>query len=163
MRKIMAVVLMIMSILAAPALAESTYTSIDRPFVNAGDHSWVTFYFGHLPNGEPGTAALIVQCAFHRAELIINFDVYGMQMTSRFFAVTCSQSGPIFVGGKPTTTYTLNATPLNDSLVMYGVNASGNLVTENLNLTTISATWTVSGYAGNGATPTVTGGAEIAY
>ena len=163
MRKVMAVVLMIMSVLAVPALAQSPNTSIDSPFVNAGNHGWVTFYFGHLPNGEPGTAALIVQCTFHRAELITNFDVYGMQMVSRFFPATCSQSGPILVGGQPTTTYTLD-TPINEwQLAMYGVNASGSQVINHLNLTVNSATWTVSGYAGGGAIPTVTGGAEIAY
>ncbi|HWX38990.1 MAG TPA: hypothetical protein VNY09_07085 [Candidatus Sulfotelmatobacter sp.] len=147
-------------LLSIPLHAQTTQTNVDVPFVNAGDHSWVTFYFGHLANGEPGATALIVQCAFHRAELITNFDVYGQQMGSQFFAVTCSQVGPTFVNGKPTTTYTLNGTPLNESLVMYGVNAAGNYVTENLNLIINNASWTASGY---GRSTSTSGGAELAY
>ena len=142
-----------------PSHAQTTQTSVDVPFVNAGDHSWVTFYFGHLANGESGSTALIVQCAFHRAELITNYDVYGQQMGSQFFAVTCSQTGPIYVNGKPTTTFTLNATPLFESLVMYGWNRP----TTNFNLTINNASWTVSGYTGHGAVPTTSGAAEITY
>lgn len=148
---------------ALPLHAQTSYTDVDSPFVNAGDHGWVTFYFGHLPNGEPGTTALVIQCAFHRAELITNYDVYGEQMVSDFFAVTCSQNGPVFVNGKPTTTYKLNAVPLNESLVMYGTNAYGVPVTQDLSLVVNGATWTVSGYTGRGASATITGSAAIAY
>lgn len=148
---------------ALPSCAQTTYTNVDGPLVNAGDHSWVTFYFGHPPNGEPGSTALIIQCGFHRAELITNFDVYGEQMVSDFFAVTCSQNGPSFINGKPTTTYTLNATPLSESLVMYGTNAYGNPVTQNVNLVVNSVTWTVSGYTGRGAVAAMTGSAGIVY
>lgn len=142
--------------------APTTYTSIEYPFVNAGDHSWVTFYFGHAVNGEPGTTALIVQCAFHRAELITNFDVYGEQAVSDFFAVTCSQQGPTFANGVPTTTWTLNATPLVESLVMY---PSGGGTPQPLNLTINNATWTFAGSCGHGhcSGPGASGGAEIAY
>ena len=136
---------------------QTTQQSVDYPFFNAGDHSQVTFYFGHLPNGEPGTTALIIQCAFNRAELITNFDVYGQQMGSQFFAVTCSHVGPTWVNGQRTDTYTLNATPLAESLVMYGTNENGNPVTSNLNLIVNSATWTVTGTRGAKSS----GGAEI--
>lgn len=147
-------------VFARPSHAQIMYTSVDVPFVNAGDHSWATFYFGHLPNGEPGSTALIVQCDFNRAELITNYDVYGQQMSSHFFAVTCTQTAPVFVNGKLIITYTVHATPLSESLVMYGVNASGNYVTENLNLTVNSATWTSSGV---GRSLTTSGGADIVY
>jgi hypothetical protein len=145
---------------AVPSHAQTTYTSVDVPFPNAGDHSWVTFYFGHLPDGEPGSTALLIQCAFNRAELITNYDVYGQQMASQFFAVTCSQSAPKFVNYKYTVTYTLNSTPLSESLVMYGTNSSGYPVTENLNLTVNNATWTTSG---GGRALSVNGGAGITY
>ena len=154
MKKLLAGLLFILT-LAIPSHAQTTRDSVDVPFVNAGDHSWVTFYFGHLPNGEPGTTALIIQCAFNRAELITNFDMYGQQMGSQFFAVTCSHTGPTFVNGERVDTYTLNATPLIESLVMYGEFGS-----QNLTLMVNSATWTITGY-GRGAK--VTGGAQIAY
>jgi hypothetical protein len=148
--------------LSASAQTLTTYTNIDV-VVNAGDHSWVTFYFGHLPNGEPGSTALIVQCAFHRAELITNYDAYGEQMTSQFFAVTCSQQGPTYVNGVPTTTWTLNAIPLSESLVMYPGYWGG--PTQSLNLTITNATWAFAGYCGHGhcSGPGASGGAEIAY
>jgi hypothetical protein len=148
---------------AVGASAQTTYTSIDTPQVNAGDHSWVTFHFGHETNGEPGETVLIVQCAFHRAELITNYDVYGEQMTSQFFAVTCTQSPTTMVNGYPTTTWTVNSTPLSESLVMYPGYWGG--PTQSLNLVLNSASWTFSGYCGRGhcSGPGTSGGAEITY
>lgn len=144
---------------AMGAKAQTTYDSTDMK-VNSGDHSWATFYFGHEPNGELGSTALIVECLFHRAELITNYDS-NEQMVSQFFAVTCSQNGPIFVNGIPTTTWTVNATPLFESLVMYGSNGT----TENLNLQVVSVTWTFAGYCGHGkcSGPGASGNAQIVY
>ena len=120
--------------------------------INAGDPSWATFIFGHPPNGTQGTTELIIQCDFDRAELITNFDVYGEQMTSRFFAVTCTRNGASF-------SYTLNGTPLHESLVMTGTGPNGKVV-QNFNVTINDASWTKTGsgvYAKN------TGSAEITY
>ena len=138
-----------------PVLANSMEVS-----VNAGDQGWATFFFGHPPDGTPGTTALIIQCTYDRAELITNFDVYGQQMSSHFFAVTCTRNGPSFVNGQRVISYTLNATPLVESLVMTGTDSNGNKVVQNLNLTVNSASWTVQGY-GTGAKDT--GKAEIAF
>lgn len=145
--------------MAMTAKAQTTYDSTDVK-VNVGDHSWATFYFGHEPNNEPGSTALIVECLFHRAELITNYDSTE-QMVSQFFAVTCSQQGPVFVNGVPTTTWTVNATPLFESLVMYGANGA----TENLNLQVMSVTWTFAGFCGHGkcSGPGASGNAQIVY
>jgi hypothetical protein len=145
------------------ASAQTSYTNVELPFVNAGDHGWVTFYFGHTLNGEPGVTEFIIQCGMHRAELITNAGVYGEQMQSQFFAITCTQSPTTIVDGYPTTTYTLNAVPLSESLVMYPGFWGG--PTSSLNLTISSASWTYSGYCGHGRCqgPGTSGGATIAY
>lgn len=145
---------------AVGASAQTTYDSINQPALNAGDHSWATFFFGHGIDGEPGTTELIVQCAFHRAELITNFDVFGEQMASQDFAVTCS-SQTVWKNGVPTSTWTVNGTPLNESLVMYGYNGA----TSNLNLQVLSATWTFAGFCGHGhcSGPGASGSAQIVY
>ena len=159
MKKLLGVMLFAVAFVVG-ASAQTSYQSTDV-HVNVGDHSWATFYFGHEPNGEPGSTALIVQCAFHRAELITNYDVYGEQMGSQFFAVTCSQQGPVFINGVPTTTWTVNATPLFESLVMYGANRPP----ENLNLQVMSVSWTFAGFCGHGkcSGPGATGSSEIVY
>lgn len=138
-----------------PATADSLEVSI-----NAGDQGWATFIFGHPIDGTPGTTVLVIQCGFDRAELITNYDVYGQQMGSQFFAVTCTQNGPSFVNGERVISYTLNATPLFESLVMRGRDSNGNTVIKDLKLTINSASWTVEGY-GRGAKDT--GRAQIVY
>jgi hypothetical protein len=163
MKKLVTFVALVIALLVAiPSYAQTTYPSV-AVGVNAGDHSWVTFYFGHTPDGEPGTTVLIVQCAFNRAELITNYEVYGEQMTSQFFAATCTQSPTTIVNGYPTTTWTLNSTPLVESLVMYPGYWGG--PTQSLNLTINGATWTFTGYCGRGhcSGPGATGAAEITY
>ena len=144
-------VMSVMLLLAAGVRALTTYNSVEVS-INGGDPSWATFYFGHIPNGQPGSTALIIQCDYDRAELITNFDVYGEQMSSRFFGVTCTKNSP--------KSYTLNATPLTESLVMYGRDANGDLIKQNLNLTIHSATWTMIGY---GSTAQDEGSAQISY
>ena len=162
MKKLAAILglLFALLIVSAPsAKAQTTYNSIEVS-INTGDPSWATFYFGHAPNGTPGTTALIIQCDFDRAELITNFDVYGRQMTSQFFSVTCTRNGPFFEYGQRIISYTVYPTPLHPSLLMTGTDSNGNKVTQNLNLTIHSAGWTMEGY-GSGTKDT--GSAEIAY
>jgi hypothetical protein len=157
-----ALAVMLVCSLSISAQTSTAYSNIETG-VNAGDHSWVTFYFGHPVNGEPGTTELIVQCGLHRAELITNADVYGEQKVSQFFAVTCTQSPTTIVNGNPTTTFTLNSTPLFESLVMYPGYWGG--PTQSLNLTITGATWTFSGSCGFGrcSGPGTTGRANIEY
>lgn len=144
--------------LSVSAQTATTYDSVD-PTVNVGDPSWVTFYFGHSPNGEPGTTALIIQCAFHRAELITNFDVYGLQLVSQFFAIACTENVS-YVRGQRVSSFTVNGFPLTESLVMYGRDANGNPVTQHLNLGVANAAWTVTG---SGRYATNSGSARITY
>lgn len=144
---------------ATVALAQSAVYDNIATQVNVGDFGWGTFIYGHGVNGQPGTTELRIQCDFHRAELITNFDVYGQQMTSQFFAVTCTPTGAH--------SYVLNGTPLNESLVMTGTDANGQTITENLNLSVNSASWQVTGIIGPrcfvvGACK-ASGSAEIAY
>ena len=54
----------------------------------------------------------------------------------------------------------LNATPLYESLVMTGTDANGNKVTQSLNLTVNTASWTMTGY---GRSAKDTGSAQITY
>lgn len=126
---------------------------------NPGDPSWGTFVFGHTQNGQPGETELIVQCDFHRAELITNFDVYGLQRVSQFFAVSCAES-VTYQNFQRVATFTVNAVPLYESLIMSGRDQNGNSVTENLNLIVDHATWTVKG---GGRWETTSGSAGIAY
>jgi hypothetical protein len=148
-------------LVATPSHAQTTYPSV-AVGVNAGDHSWATFYFGHTLNGEAGTTALFVQCAFHRAELVTDYDYldqYQEQMVSEFFAVNCSSTSG-YINGVYTTTYTVNATPLMESLVMVGTNYYGQQVTQPLNLIVNSASWSVSG---SGRYTKTSGSSEITY
>ena len=159
MRRLTLVIALLLCVIAVRADAPMTRDSIEVS-VNAGDQSWATFYFGHLPDGTPGSTALIIQCAYDRAELITNFDVYGEQMSSQFFAVTCTRTGPYYPNGVRTVSYAVNAVPLAESLVMTGTDANGNTVKQNLNLTVNSATWTIEGY---GRYAKDSGQSEITY
>lgn len=161
MRQLLAGLLGLLMV-AGAAWAQSGPTAYDALFVsaNVGDPAWATFVFGHEVNGESGVTELIVQCDQHRAELVTNFDVFGQQLVSQFFTVGCVESPVTFPGGKRTQTFTVNAVPLYESLVMTGRDANGNLVTQNLTLVVNGATWTVKG---GGRWQTDSGSAEIAY
>lgn len=144
--------------LSVSAQTATTYDSVD-PTVNVGDPGWVTFYFGHSPNGEPGSTALIIQCAFHRAELITNFDVYGQQLVSQFFAVGCIENVS-YVSGQRISSFTISGLPLMESLLMSGRDANGNPVTQHLNLHIANAAWIVTG---SGRFATNSGSAQVTY
>jgi hypothetical protein len=159
-KKLFAIAVLVLG-MSCVSRAQTTYQNVEVG-VNAGDHSWATFYFGHPLNGSAGTTALFVQCAFHRAELITDYDYldqYQQQMVSEFFAVNCSMTSG-YVGGVYTTTYTINATPLMESLVMRGTNYYGQPVTQPLNLILNSGSWLVSG---GGRYTKTTGSSEITY
>lgn len=144
---------LVLAVLPLWAQSGTVYDSVLANFVNvnSGNPGWATFYFGHPVNGEPGTTALIIQCGFHRAELLTDFDAVG-QRQSQFFAVTCSgtTAGEYY----RTLTFTLNSAPLQESLVMYASDGT----TTNLNLTVNSATWTVTN---PGRAQKTSGSAEI--
>lgn len=139
--------------------AQTTQSSISVG-VNAGDHSWATFTFGHSIDGEPGATQLIVQCAFHRAFLITNFDVYGEQQEGELNNILCVQKPTVMVDGYPSTTWTVQATPFTTLVLM---NGSGS--PQPLNVTLTDASWTFTGYCGHGrcAGPGATGSATITY
>ena len=157
MKKLLGVMLFVVAF-AVGASAQTPQDAI-QVAANVGDPSWGTFVFGHTQNGQPGETELIVQCDFHRAELITNFDVYGQQRVSQFFAVTCAES-VTYQNFQRVATFTVNAVPLYESLIMSGRDANGNPVTENLNLIVDHATWTVKG---GGRWETTSGNAGIAY
>lgn len=154
------VVFALASLMTVPSWAQ-TLTPQDsvQVAVNVGDPSWATFIFGHPVNGEPGVTELIVQCDHQRAELITNFDVYGHQLVSQFFTVACNET-ITYQNGVRVITFSLNATPLYESLLMQGRDANGNLVMQNLNLIVDGAQWVVRN---PGRWETASGAAEIAY
>lgn len=139
--------------------AQTQQTSVQIA-VNAGNPSWATFVFGHTVDGEPGTTELLVQCDLHRAELITNYDVYGMQMGSQFFYVSCPSPTITFLNGFRQFSYTVNGLPLMESLEMTGVDEHGNTITESLSLGIATLAWTAtsSGRHWNGS-----GSATIMY
>lgn len=139
------------------ARAQTPDTSVGLS-VNVGDPSWSTFIFGHAVNGEPGASELIIQCDYKRAEFITNFDVYGQQLVSNFFPVTCAETVS-FVNGQRVTTFNLNVPPP-EALVMSGRDANGTPVTSYLVLTISSANWVVRG---GGRWQTDSGSSQITY
>ena len=112
---------------SAFAFAQSTHKS-DFVSIDTGDPSWASLYFGDSVT-LVGDTVLIIQCDFNRAELITNFHVYGKQMSSDFFPITCTEVNPRH--------FVLDATPFTVNLTMYGYNTTP----ENLTLTVDSANW----------------------
>jgi hypothetical protein len=131
---------------SAFAFSQTTYKS-DYVNINTGDPGWASFYFGNSVT-LVGDTELIIQCDFSRAELITNFQVYGKQMSSDFFPITCTEVNP--------KNFILDATPFTVNLTMYGYNNTP----QNLTLTVDSANWHT---VGKGRYAEHIGAAEIAY
>lgn len=111
---------------------QTTYKS-DYVNIDGGDPGWASFYFGTSVN-LVGDSVLIIQCDFNRAELITNFQVYGKQMSSDFFPITCTEV--------KARNFILDATPFTVNLTMYGYNNTP----QNLTLTVDSANWHTVGH-----------------
>lgn len=108
MRKL-ALSILALLMMSTVALAQTTYTSVQAN-VNIGEPERVIFIFGHVPNGQPGTTELVLQCDFQRGWLITNFDVYGMTQSSNDFPIMCTETGP--------KAFVLNGTPFTENLTM---------------------------------------------
>lgn len=133
MRKlILGLAVLALFLVSTPAVyAQTTYNSISVQ--GQPGEPRASFYFGHSPNGEPGTTVLEVQCDFKRAWLITNYGTT-QEETSSNLAISCSSSNP----AGP---YTVESTPLTGTLTMYqGGNPVGTVT-----LTINSASFTVSG------------------
>ena len=131
---------------SAFAFAKTTYKS-DYVNIDGGDPGWASFYFGTSVN-LVGDTVLIIQCGFNRAELITNFQVYGKQMSSDFFPITCTEVSP--------RNFVLDARPFTVNLTMYGYKNTP----QNLTLKVDSANWHT---VGHGRYAEHIGAAEIAY
>jgi hypothetical protein len=104
---------------SAFAFAQSTH-KFDFVSIDTGDPSWASLYFGDSVT-LVGDAMLIIQCDFKRGELITEFHVYGKQMSSDFFPITCTEVNP--------RQFILDATPFTVNLTMYGYNTTAQNLT----------------------------------